>query len=86
MPDRRSCTRTLLFAVIFLSSLGATQVRAEETAGTRLTSSAGVTVTTFAVMKRQAETPPHPPHPDHELEYPDRSNLPQTPNAQAIAS
>jgi len=36
-------------------------------------------------MQRQAIAPPPRPRPDFELEYPDRRNLPQNPDAQAVS-
>jgi len=49
--------------------------------------SAGVQETTRSIMQRQALAPPPSGlRPEHELQYPDRSNLPQNPNSPALAS
>ncbi|MFO1352217.1 MAG: DUF11 domain-containing protein [Gammaproteobacteria bacterium] len=49
--------------------------------GEKVSGSTGIRETTEEIMERQPPGPP-PPHPDHELEYPDRSRLPQNPDAQ----
>jgi hypothetical protein len=56
------------------------------TPGERLPTGSGISETTAAIAERQRLAPASGPHPDHELEYPDRSNLPQNPDAPAIAS
>ena len=53
--------------------------------GIRLESARGITENTAAAMQRQAVTPPHGPRPEHELEMPDRSNLPQNSDAPATS-
>ena len=45
--------------------------------GIRLEGARGVTESTATIMQRQAAAPPARPRPEHELEYPDRSQLPQ---------
>jgi uncharacterized repeat protein (TIGR01451 family) len=89
MPDRKSRVLTIVFAALLISTSFRSARAADanpSTPGTRLTAAAGVTATTAALMQIQANTPAHPPHPDHELEYPDRSALPQNPNAPAVPS
>ena len=55
-------------------------------AGVRVPTVAGHAESTSSIMQRQAVAPPRSgPHPDHELEYPNRDNLPQNPNAPAIS-
>src|SRR3954468_8543997 len=76
----RAASITLLFAASF-----ATAAWAEGLPGIRLATSPGQKETTADIMQRQAVSPPKAPHPDHELEYPNRSNLPQTPNAPAVS-
>ncbi|HEX4963208.1 MAG TPA: DUF11 domain-containing protein [Thermoanaerobaculia bacterium] len=60
------------------------QVAWADTPGTRVATSPGIRESTADIMQRQAASPPSKPHPDHELEYPDRSNLPQAPGALAV--
>src|SRR6185369_208696 len=54
--------------------------------GRKLPGVTGIRESTAAIAERQAASPPKAPHPDHELEYPDRSALPQNPAAPAVAS
>ncbi len=54
--------------------------------GRKLPGVTGLRESTDAIMARQAVAPPPAPHPEHELEYPDRSGLPQNPAAPAVAS
>ena len=56
------------------------------TPGERLPTGSGIPETTAAIAERQRLAPASGPRPEHEVEYPDRSNLPQNPNAPAIAS
>jgi uncharacterized repeat protein (TIGR01451 family) len=65
------------------SSLGAAW--GAEIPGKRLPAPAGIQESTAAIMERQAAAPPPKPRPEHELEYPDRSNLPQNPLAPAVS-
>lgn len=53
--------------------------------GTRIDTSPGVQEHMSDLAHREAVALPEPPHPEHELEYPDRSNLPQDPAAQAVS-
>ncbi|MFL6262258.1 MAG: DUF11 domain-containing protein, partial [Thermoanaerobaculia bacterium] len=53
--------------------------------GKRLAAPAGIQESTADIMERQAVSPPPKPRPEHELEYPDRSGLPQNPNAPAVS-
>ncbi len=71
-----------LLGAFGLSSGGAL---AAGTAGERVPGSPGIRETTADIMKRQQEAPPKPPRPDHELEYPDRSQLPSNPQATPSA-
>jgi uncharacterized repeat protein (TIGR01451 family) len=89
MSNRRTAALPVAIAVFAFTLIGSARAAdpaAPGTPGVRLPSPAAIQERTDALMKRQAETPPHPPHPDHELEYPDRSNLPQNPNSPAVAS
>jgi uncharacterized repeat protein (TIGR01451 family) len=88
MIDRFLRVMAMSFAALILSLPFDSAQAADQTGtpGTRLTVEAGITATTASLMQRQAQTPPHPPHPDHELEYPDRSQLPQNPNGLAVSS
>lgn len=58
----------------------------KDSSGVRLASTSGVRERTSDIMQRQALAPPPGPRPEHELEYPDRDNLPQNPDAPATAS
>jgi len=88
MLDRRLRVVAMSFATLILSISFNTAHAVDQTGtpGTRLTVEAGITATTASLMQAQAATPPHPPHPDHELEYPDRSQLPQNQNGLAVSS
>ena len=77
----RPVTVSLLAAVV-LSSGGAL---AATEPGLRVPVAPGIRETTADIMKRQKEAPPKPPRPDHELEYPDRSQLPGNPEATPAA-
>jgi len=57
-----------------------------DTQGQRLTGVRGIRESTADIMARQAAAPPRGPRPEHELPYPDRSGLPQNPNAPAVPS
>ncbi|MBW8878419.1 MAG: DUF11 domain-containing protein [Acidobacteria bacterium] len=57
-----------------------------DTPGKRLEGTLGIRESTAAIAERQAAAPPPGPRPEHELAYPDRSALPQNPNAPAVAS
>ena len=55
-------------------------------AGVRLPGSNGTREATTDIMQRQARTPPPSGlRPEHELEYPERDNLPQNPDSAALA-
>jgi uncharacterized repeat protein (TIGR01451 family) len=54
--------------------------------GRKLPGVAGIRESTAAIMARQEVAPPPALRPEHELEYPDRSGLPQNPQAPAAAS
>jgi uncharacterized repeat protein (TIGR01451 family) len=69
----------VIFASLFSASAWA------DTPGIRLAATPGIRESTASIMQRQAASPPAKPHPDHELEYPDRRNLPQNPNAPAVS-
>ncbi len=71
--------------LLTLSTISASAATPAGIPGTRLPGFAGVQETTASLMKRQAEAPPRVEHPDHELEYPDRSGLPQAPGAPATS-
>ncbi|MBK7210707.1 MAG: hypothetical protein IPH99_10180 [Xanthomonadales bacterium] len=58
---------------------------AAETAGQRLPTTAARQETSAEIMARQAAAPPRRPRPDRELEWPDRSRLPQNPDAPEIS-
>jgi hypothetical protein len=60
-------------------------VDTEGAPGTRIETAPGVQERMSDVASRQAAAVPAGPHPEHELEYPDRSNLPQDPAAAAIS-
>src|SRR6185295_7713518 len=82
-----SWTRTairLALAYVLITSAAADAWA--DTPGQRLPGARGKRETTAAIMERQAEAPPRGPRPEHELEYPDRSGLPQNPNALPVSS
>ena len=56
-----------------------------DTPGKRLPGSIGTRETTTEIAARQAASPEKTERPEHELEYPDRSGLPQHPNALATS-
>lgn len=53
--------------------------------GQRVVTVAGVAERNDAIAGRQAAAPPRSPHPEHELEYPDRHNLPDNPAAMPVS-
>jgi uncharacterized repeat protein (TIGR01451 family) len=53
--------------------------------GTRLPGTIGTRETTAEIAERQAASPEKGERPEHELQYPDRSGLPQNPDALAVA-
>ena len=53
--------------------------------GTRIEASPGVQESTSDLARRQAASGPKKPRPEHELEYPDLSNLPPNPDAPAVS-
>src|SRR3954470_5725022 len=71
----------LAFALVS-ASLGAAW---GQIAGTRLTAPRGIQESTTSIMERQAVAPPPKPRPEHELQYPDRSKLPQNPKALPVS-
>jgi uncharacterized repeat protein (TIGR01451 family) len=83
MPARIGLTARLALTALLLSlSIGTALA---DTPGNRLHGEEGVKESTAAIMARQAIAPPKKEHPDHELEYPDRSALPQNPLAPALS-
>ncbi|MGB5065411.1 MAG: DUF11 domain-containing protein, partial [Candidatus Competibacter sp.] len=73
----------ILGVVLFLGLFTATAEA--QTAGEQRPGSSGVTQTTEQIMERQPAGPAPRIRPEHELEYPDRSNLPQNPNAPDVS-
>ena len=83
MPARIGLTARLTLSALLLSlSIGTALA---DIPGKRLHGEEGVKESTAAIMARQAIAPPEKEHPDHELEYPDRSRLPQNPLAPALS-
>jgi hypothetical protein len=58
---------------------------ARGTPGQRLPATPAIAERMSDIMQRQAHAPPAHPHPERELEYPDRSSLPDNPGASPIA-
>lgn len=58
---------------------------APDTPGHRLPGAAGIAERMADIMERQAHAPPSQSYPERELEYPDRRNLPDNPEALPIA-
>ena len=56
-----------------------------DTPGQRLPGHAGIRASSAELMQRQADAGPAPARPQHELEYPDRSGLPQNPDASPLS-
>lgn len=56
-----------------------------DTPGQRLPGQPGVRLSSAELMQRQANAGPAQAHPDRELEYPDRSGLPQNPDALPLS-
>ncbi len=83
MPARIGLTARLALSTLLLSMSIGTALA--DTPGKRLHAEEGVKESTAAIMGRQAVAPPKKEHPDHELEYPDRSRLPQNPLAPALS-
>ena len=81
MVERRA--RFLTFSAVLVLALSAVPLLAQNAGspGIQLPSPAGDQATTAELMEMQAQAPPRRERPDHELEYPDRSGLPQNPNA-----
>ncbi len=75
--------RLALFVIFVMLSAGGTAWA--DTPGLRLAASPGIRETTADIMQRQAASPPPKPRPEHEVEYPDRSNLVPNPNAPAVS-
>jgi uncharacterized repeat protein (TIGR01451 family) len=82
MAERR--LRFRIFVAVFVVAV--VVAAHAQTRGVPIASPGGIRETTAALMKRQAAAPPRAEHPDHELEYPDRSGLPQSPNAPAVST
>src|SRR4051812_28675200 len=78
----RVVLRLVLVLALVSASLGTAW---GQIAGTRVTTPRGIRESTASIMERQAESPPPKPRPEHELEYPDRSKLPQNPQAPAVS-
>jgi len=85
MPIRRAFSFAVVAAAfLFIHvcwSANAAVPPAGDIPGVRMPSPSATQRTTAQLMKLQSETPARAPHPDHELEYPDRSNLPGNPDA-----
>jgi uncharacterized repeat protein (TIGR01451 family) len=81
--SRTAAGRTLgwFFPLVLAAVVAQAQIPGEPVRG-----SEGVQQTTAEVMARQPEGPATRERPEHELEYPDRSGLPQNPAALAISS
>ncbi len=73
----------ILGVMLFLGLFTATAEA--QTAGEQRPGSSGVTQTTEQIMERQPAGPAPRIRPEHELEDPDRSNLPQYPNAPDVS-
>ncbi|HEV7507899.1 MAG TPA: IPTL-CTERM sorting domain-containing protein [Thermoanaerobaculia bacterium] len=84
MVSPRALTAARLSLFVIFASLFSASAWAD-TPGIRLAATPGIRESTASIMQRQAASPPAKPHPDHELEYPDRRNLPQNPNAPAVS-
>ncbi len=79
MPKcRRQAARRAAAAALAATVLWAGSARADEP-GLESTGPLGRQETTAQIMARQATAPAPKPRPDFELEYPDRSHLPQNP-------
>jgi hypothetical protein len=85
MAATRSGVAVRLALSFFVVSACFGIARADEL-GRRLVGEIGVQESMDEIMARQAVAPPPGPRPEHELEYPDRSRLPQNPNAPAVSS
>ena len=68
-----------------VAKLSAQGIEEKGTPGERIATLPGIGESTSSIMQRQAIAPPPRPRPDFELEYPDRRNLPQNPDAQAVS-
>jgi len=68
-----------------LSAQGNEQSADNGTPGQRLKAGPGIPESTVAIMQRQRIAPAHGPRPEHEVQYPDRSHLPQNPAAPATS-
>ncbi|MFN7960765.1 MAG: DUF11 domain-containing protein [Thermoanaerobaculia bacterium] len=87
--DKSSCGRAsgwFTLGIVGLSLLGAAGASAQNSRGQRLSAAVGSRLATSALQELQAAHPERQPRPDHELEGPDRSNLPQNPAAPALSS
>ncbi len=82
--SRALTSRSVAAFAVFLQLILAGVARADS-AGTRLATAPGVQESTASIMQRQAASPAPRRHPEHELQYPDRSNLPQNPDAPAVS-
>jgi uncharacterized repeat protein (TIGR01451 family) len=83
MPRIRATARLASILILIVATIG---VAWADKPGKRLAGTAGIPESTADIMQRQAVSPPRGPRPEHELEYPDRSRLPQNPNALAVSS
>jgi uncharacterized repeat protein (TIGR01451 family) len=85
MPIRRAFSFAIVAAAfLFINVFGSANAAvppAGDIPGVRMPSPSASQKTTAQLMKLQSETPARAPHPDHELEYPDRNNLPGNPDA-----
>lgn len=78
--------RRLVTTLLLAASVFANQVSAEDTPGRPLTGSKGNTETTASIMARAAVAPPTAVRLELQLQYPDRSLLPDNPAAPSVAS
>ncbi len=87
MASLRARASIRLVVIILFVLLATGAAWGADIQGKSLPGAPGIPESTADIMARQAASPPPPEErPEHELEYPDRSNLPQAPNAPAVAS
>jgi uncharacterized repeat protein (TIGR01451 family) len=86
MVERRA--RFLTVSALFIIAIAAGSAFAQNAIipGVQLPAPTGVRITTAELMLRQAQAPPRRERPDHELEGPERDDLPQNPNAMPVSS
>jgi uncharacterized repeat protein (TIGR01451 family) len=80
--------RFLTVSAILVMALSAGPLLAQNASapGIQLPAPLGIKATTAELMARQAQAPPRKVRPDHELEGPERDDLPQNPNAMPVSS